>query len=115
MTGTTDSTAAAIAATPEIAVELVKLAIRKVDPGPEAVTAVLPAGVIVDWGDPGSSGSQWVTPPRRDKMQLIRAAVRARLDMAGVLVKLPQILLVADDGIVIELLGGARLGITVDL
>jgi hypothetical protein len=116
MTVTTDSTAAAIAANPEIAVELVRLAIGRVDPGPETVTAALPATMAIDWGDQATRtgkayGNQSVSEDRGDKMHLIRTHVRARLDRAGVLVKMPQILLAASDGVVIELLGIGRLGI----
>ncbi len=116
MTVTTDSTAAVLAAAPEIAVELVRLAIGKVDPGPETVTAALPATMTIDWGDPATRtgktyGNQSVSEDRRDKMRLIRRHVGDRLDYAGVLVKMPQILLAASDGVVIELLGLGRLGI----
>jgi hypothetical protein len=79
--------------------DIVAQALAKVGPGPEAVIAADPRTVTVDW-------EASVTAARRDKMGVIRSEVRGWLDAVHVLARLPQVLLIADDGTTIELYGG---------
>lgn len=77
---------------------VVAQALAKVGPAPEAVIAVDPRTVTVDW-------EASVTAARRDKMRVIRGDVRGLLAAVHVLARLPQVLLIADDGAAIGLYG----------
>jgi hypothetical protein len=76
--------------TAEMAVELVNEAIVKLEVGPERVVAAA-AAFTVDWNDRPPSG-------RRNKMFVIRDRVRGEL--WDFLHQMPEVLLVADDGVV---------------
>lgn len=90
----------------DTAVGIVTAALIKAEVGPEMVIAIDPAEAGVDWdADPGAA--------RADKMREIRSAVRIRLREMDVMHKLPQLLLVADDGACAELYGGIRTGTAV--
>jgi hypothetical protein len=78
--------------------DVVAQALAKVGPGPEAVIAVDPRTVVVDW-------EARVPAARQDKMRVIRRDVRTLLDAVHVLARLPQVLLIADDWTVIGLYG----------
>ena len=77
---------------------VVAQALLKVGPAPEAVIAADPRTVTVDW-------EAHPDAVRRDKMRVIRAETRIWLDVVHVLARLPQVLLIADDGAVIGLYG----------
>lgn len=84
----------------------VTAAILAAEAGPELITAI----------DPADASTDWETVPdqaRADKMRQVWHAVRAELRDLHVLHKLPQVLLVADDGACIELFGGYRTGTAV--
>jgi hypothetical protein len=84
----------------------VTAAIIEAEAGPERITAI----------DPAEASTDWETLPdqaRADKMRQIWHAVRSELRELHVLHKLPQVLLVADDGACIELFGGHRTGTAV--
>jgi len=82
-------------------------------PGPEQVSAADPLATAVDWDPPCPRDEQDALPgDRADKMLVTAAAVRARAVQAGLLHRIPQVLLVAEDGAVVELLGRGGLGRT---
>lgn len=82
--------------TAEAAVALVGTAIKALQVGPETVIAADPASATVDW-------DMYPVPARRSKMFHVRAAVMSEL--AGVIHQLPQVYLVAEDGVVVTLFG----------
>lgn len=92
--------------TTSYAVGIVTAAILEVEAGPERIIAVDPAEAAVDWDTE-------LDPARHDKMRQVWHAVRKELRALGVLHKLPQVLLVADDGACIEVFGGLRTGTAV--
>jgi orotate phosphoribosyltransferase-like protein len=80
------------------AVALTNAAIEELAVGPERVTAADPAQVRVDWDDcPVQS--------RRMKMFHIRAALSS--EMSRYMHQMPEVLLVADDGVVTSLFASA--------
>jgi hypothetical protein len=82
-------------------------------PGPEPVTAADPDTTPVDWDPPCPEDEDDALPGHRaDKMLITAAAVRRRAAEDGILHQLPQLLLVADDGAVAELLGRHGIGRT---
>jgi hypothetical protein len=98
------------------ALRVVEAILDVLQPGPEHVTAVDPALARVEWdladGDTGLAGE------RADKMLIVACAVRGRAARAGMLHRLPQLLLVATDGATAELLGRhgtGRTGILISL
>lgn len=78
---------------------VVAQALAKVRPAPEAVIAADPRTVTVDW-------DACTDAARRDKMRVIRSETRIWLDAVHILARLPQVLLIAEDGAAIELYGG---------
>jgi hypothetical protein len=78
-------------------------------PGPEPVRFADPAATLVRW-DTGGPRSRDLDPARADKMRIICARFRRAASVQDILHQLPQLLLAASDGAVIELLGG-RTGI----
>jgi hypothetical protein len=80
-------------------------------PGPEPVRFADPARTLVRW-DAGGPRTQDLDPARADKMRIICGRFRRAALGHDILHQLPQLLLAAGDGAVIELLGG-RTGIIV--
>ena len=86
------------------AVEFVNEAISDLTVGPERVMAVDPEEVTVDWDARMSSG-------RHSKAFAVRTAVR--VEVQRLLHQMPQVLLVAEDGMVCAIFGtdtGTRMG-----
>jgi hypothetical protein len=83
---------------------VVTQALARVGPAPETVIAADPRTVTVDWDTSPDAA-------RRDKMRVILNETRTWLSAVHVLARLPQVLLIADDGAAIELYGGGmRIG-----
>jgi hypothetical protein len=88
--------------------------LAEMQPGPELVTAADPDTTAVRWdtGRLNPGAEQNLPGYRADKMHIICGMVRDRARGIGVLHQLPQILLTADDGAVIELFGTYSCGRT---
>jgi hypothetical protein len=90
----------------DAALKIVNGILAAIKPGPEKVAALDPESRIVRWDHPGPSGQPGNLPAARaDKMMMICGLVRGRAQQLGVLHQLPQVILVADDGATIEILG----------
>jgi hypothetical protein len=95
------------------ALRVVNVILAALDPGPEQVRAADPGSMPVRWDTSGWRDQDRNLPGHRaDKMRHICGLVRGSARDLGVLHQLPQLLLVADDGAVIELFGGYGTGRT---
>jgi hypothetical protein len=80
------------------AVALVNEAIKKLEVGPERVTAVDPAQVDVDW--------DWGQRPSSARcMKMLAVASRVDTELSDYRHQMPEVLLVADDGAVTGFFG----------
>lgn len=96
------------------AVKIVDDILALLRPAPEKVRAADPDTVEVLWEPKLGDGIRAVPGHRAEKMRHLCALVMGQANRRGVLHQLPLILLVADDGVVMELSNGGRLGTTDD-
>lgn len=90
--------------------------LRDLRPGPEQITAADPDAFQVRW-DRGDLRGRVADLPgaRRDKMLAIHAVVRRAAVQLRLLHQLPQVLLMAEDGAVVEMFGEFRTGLVTGL
>ena len=95
------------------ALELADAILASLRPGPELVSAADPDSTPVTWDSENwRDRDRNLDPARADKMRVICGRVRREAARMGVLHQLPQLLLAADDGAVVELFGDGGLGRT---